>query len=93
MERKDIIQSPEYWAQMIKVKLFHCVVTYMKGHGCDSKELCNYFGEPESESESLLSGDFNGDIDTLCNIAIKSGFVPQIEFIPTKEYLKTEGLL
>ena len=93
MERKDIIQSPEYWAQMIKVKLFHCVVTYMKGHGCDFKELCNYFGLSESELESLLGGDFNGDIDTLCNIAIKSGFVPQIEFIPIEEYLKKEGLL
>lgn len=93
MERKDVIQSPEYWAQMIKVKLFHCVVTYMKGHGYDSKELCNYFGTSESELESLLGGDFNGDIDTLCNIAIKSGFVPQIGFIPTEEYLKTEGLL
>lgn len=93
MERKDIIQSPEYWAQMIKVKLFHCVVTYMKGHGYDSKGLCDYFGVPESELESLLGGDFNGDINTLCNIAIKSGFVPQIAFIPTEEYLKTEGLL
>lgn len=93
MERKDIIQSPEYWAQMIKVKLFHCVVTYMKGHGYDSKGLCDYFGVPESELESLLGGDFNGDINTLCNIAIKSGFVPQIAFIPIEEYLKTEGLL
>lgn len=93
MERKDIIQSPEYWAQMIKVKLFHCVVTYMKGHGYDSKGLCDYFGVPESELESLLGGDLNGDINTLCNIAIKSGFVPQIAFIPTEEYLKTEGLL
>lgn len=93
MERKDIIQSPEYWAQMIKVKLFHCVVTYMKGHGYDSEGLCDYFGVPESELESLLGGDFNGDINTLCNITIKSGFVPQIAFIPTEEYLKTEGLL
>lgn len=93
MERKDIIQSPEYWAQMIKVKLFHCVVTYMKGHGCDFKELWNYLGVSMSPFKSLLGGDLNGDIDTLCNIAIKSGFVPQIEFIPTKEYLKTEGLL
>ena len=57
MERKDIIQSPEYWAQMV-LPLYYTPL-----------------------------------FQRINNSTIKSGFVPQIEFIPTEEYLKTEGLL
>ena len=92
MERKDIIQSPEYWAERIKIELFQCAKACMEENSISTKSLHNRLGISKGKCKKLLNGDFNGNLNTLCKIALKSGFVPKIEFVPIDEYLKSEGL-
>ena len=92
MERKDIIQSPEYWAGRIKIELFRCAKACMEENSIGTKSLRNRLGISKQKCKNLLNCDFNGNLDSFCKIALKSGFVPKIEFVPIDEYLKSEGL-
>ncbi len=92
MERKDLLQSSEYWITKIQIDLYNCAEHFMKVHNMNRTELAKYLGVTKGYVTQLLSGDYNHSLSKLVELSLAFGFVPEMEFTSVQEAIIRDNL-
>lgn len=90
MERKDLIQSPEYWITKIQYNLYECAVRFMEEKGYNRTQLAKYLGVSKSYVSQLLSLEYDHRLSKLIELSLKFGFAPKMDFIPMARIVARE---
>lgn len=90
MERKEILNSPEYWTAKTQVDLYSQAQKYMEKTGKNKSQLAEYLGVSKGYVSQLLNGDYDHRLSKFFELALAFGVVPQIDFIPIEDYVKED---
>lgn len=90
MTREDILSTPAYWVTKMQIAICRCADTFMHEHNMNRTQLAEYLGVSKSYVTQILAGDYNYSIEKLADIAIKLGYVPEVEFVPLPETIQED---
>lgn len=90
MERKEVLNSPEYWTAKTQVDLYSQAQKYMEKTGKNKSQLAEYLGVSKGYVSQLLNGDYDHRLSKFFELALAFGVVPQIDFIPIEDYVKED---
>lgn len=90
MEREDILRSPEYWTAKTQMELYNCALRFMESAGLNRTELAEHLGVSKGYVSQILNGDYDHRMSKFFELALSFGYVPRMEFVPLKEYIKSD---
>lgn len=90
MDRKDVLNSPEYWTSKTQIELYNQAQKFMETTGKDRAHLAEYLGVSKGYVSQLLNGDYDHRMSKFFELALAFGVIPQIEFIPIEQYIKED---
>ncbi len=90
MERKEVLNSPEYWTAKTQIDLYDQAQRFMEKSGKNKSQLAEYLGVSKGYVSQLLNGDYDHRLSKFFELALAFGVIPQIEFIPIKDYIKED---
>lgn len=85
MERKDLLQIPDYWITQIQMAIYNCAMDFMKESGKNRSQLAEYLGVSKGYVTQLLSGDYNYSLSKLVETSMAFGYIPKVHFTPIEE--------
>lgn len=85
MERKDLLQMPDYWITQIQMAIYNCAMDFMKETDKNRSQLAEYLGVSKGYITQLLSGDYNYSLSKLVETSMAFGYIPKVNFIPIEE--------
>ena len=88
--RKDVLNSPEYWTSKTQIELYNQAQKFMEATGKDRAHLAEYLGVSKGYVSQLLNGDYDHRMSKFFELALAFGVIPQIEFIPIEQYIKED---
>ncbi len=91
MERKELLESPEYWITKAQFDLYACAEDYMRSHKMNRTQLAEYLGVSKGYVSQLLNGDYDHKLSKFVELAIAFGFVPKIEFQAIAEAINEDS--
>ena len=59
MDRKDVLNSPEYWTSKTQIELYNQAKKFMEATGKDRTHLAEYLGVSKGYVSQLLNGDYD----------------------------------
>ena len=93
MDRKEVLKSPEYWTAKTQIELYNQAERFMKETGRNKSQLAEYLGVSKGYVSQLLNGDYDHRMSKFFELALAFGMIPQIEFIPVKDYITEDGYI
>lgn len=90
MDRIELIKSSEYWTTKFQLDLYNCAMQFMAENNMNRTQLAKYLGVSKGYISQLLNGDYDHKLSKLVELALAFGFVPDISFVKTEEYLRSE---
>lgn len=91
MDRKEVLKSPEYWTAKTQIELYNQAKKFMEESGRNQSQLADYLGVSKGYVSQLLNGDYNHRLSKFFELALAFGVVPQIDFVPVEEYIKSDA--
>lgn len=92
MERKDLLQSPEYWITKIQHELYACAQKFMDERGFNRTQLAEYLGVSKGYVSQLMSMEYDHRLSKLVELSLAFGYVPDINFEPIADLLFCDTL-
>lgn len=92
MERKDLLQMPDYWITQIQMAIYNCAMDFMKETDKNRSQLAEYLGVSKGYISQLLSGDYNYSLSKLVETSMAFGYIPKVNFIPIEEEIYRDEL-
>ena len=87
MTRKEILQSPEYWVNLIETEIQIRISDYIKTNYCSLEELSDLMEiSTKRIKEILISGNPKLTVLELAKISTKLGLAPKIKFTKLEDY-------
>lgn len=95
MQRKELLESSEYWTVEIQMQLFKLIQQYLIENKMSRKELADKLGFSKGYISQILNGNYDHKISKLVELSLAIGLVPRIEFVPLSKILidDDKGLL
>ncbi len=90
MDRKEVLQSPEYWTAKTQIELYNQAKSFMEKSGRNQTQLAEYLGVSKGYVSQLLNGDYDHRLSKFFELALAFGVIPQVEFVPVEEYIKED---
>lgn len=91
MERKEVLESSEYWTAKAQVELYNQAQKFMNEKNMNRSQFAAYLGVSKGYVSQLLNGDFDHRMSKFFELALAFGVVPQINFIPVEQYIKEDN--
>lgn len=79
MDRKDVLNSPEYWTSKTQIELYNQAQKFMEATGKDRAHLAEYLGVSKGYVSQLLNGDYDHRMSKFFELALAFGVIPQID--------------
>ena len=92
MTREELLRSPYYWQGKIQAAIYRQAVAFMESHRYNRSELAHHLGVSKSYVTQLLSGDYNFSIEKLCELSLKLGVAPVLDFDDVDEIVYGETI-
>lgn len=92
MNRKELLQSPEYWAAGAQIELYNQARKFMESRGMNRKQLAAYLGVSNGYVSQLLNGDYDHRLSKFFELALAFGVIPRIDFVPVDEYVASDNV-
>ena len=90
MDRKQLLNSKEYWLSKIQIDLFNQLFNYLENNNMNRSELAKKLGVTKGYISQVLNGDSDHRISKMVELSLAIGVIPDIRFKNLKEYLKTD---
>ncbi len=90
MERKDLLQMPDYWITQIQMAIYNCAMDFMKETDKNRSQLAEYLGVSKGYITQLLSGDYNYSLSKLVETSMAFGYIPKISFTPIETEIRRD---
>ena len=90
MDRKQLLNSKEYWLSKIQIDLFNQVFDYLENNNMNRSELAKKLGVTKGYISQVLNGDADHRISKMVKLSLAIGVVPDVRFKNLKEYLETD---
>lgn len=90
MDRKQLLNSKEYWLSKIQIDLFNQVFDYLENNNMNRSELAKKLGVTKGYISQVLNGDADHRISKMVELSLAIGVVPDVRFKNLKEYLETD---
>lgn len=90
MTREKLLRSSEYHIGALQCDLYCLVDNFKRERKLSTKQLAEELKLSLSKTREILSGDFNGSIESFINICFSINKVPVISFIDLDEYLEKD---
>ncbi len=78
--REELLRSPEYWEEYIKIDLFNIVQDYLDENKLSRKELADKMGVSRGYISQVLNGDSDHRLSKIVTFALQAGKAPCIYF-------------
>ena len=90
MDRKQLLNSKEYWLSKIQINLFNQVFDYLENNNMNRSELAKKLGVTKGYISQVLNGDSDHRISKMVELSLAIGVIPDVRFKNLNEYLKTD---
>lgn len=77
---RELIQSTEYWLEMIQNEIFRQVKKYMLENNLNQSQLAKELNVSKSYISQILNGNFNFTLKKLIELSLAIGVSPDIQF-------------
>lgn len=91
-DRKDLLQSKEYWLTRIQTKLFALLENYMEERGLNQTQLAKELGVTKGYVSQVLNGNFDHRMSKFVELSLAINKVPQIHFEEIDQVLDDDEL-
>ena len=93
--RKELLQSKEYWLTRIQAKLYSLLENYMNENNLNRTKLAKELGVSKGYISQVLNGDFDHRLSKFIELSLAIKKVPQIHFEDFDQILEDDemGLL
>lgn len=91
-DRKELLQSKEYWVTRIQSELYALLESYMKEKDLNRSQLADELGVTKGYVSQVLNGDFDHRISKLIELSLKVNKVPRIFFEDIKQVLDDDQM-
>ncbi|TVQ51477.1 MAG: XRE family transcriptional regulator [Saprospirales bacterium] len=78
--REELLRSPEYWEEYIKIDLFNIVQDYLDKNKLSRKELADKMGVSRGYISQVLNGDSDHRLSKIVTFSLQAGKAPCIYF-------------
>jgi transcriptional regulator with XRE-family HTH domain len=78
--REELLKSKEYWLVEFQTRLFNIIHDYMDQKGLTQSDFAKQLGYSKGYVSQVLSGDFNGRISKLIELALAADKAPVLQF-------------
>lgn len=92
MERKELLQTKEYWVTSLQIAIYNCAMKYMADHAMNRTQLAQHLGVTKGYVTQLLNGEYDHRISKLVELALAFGYVPEFNFKAIAEYVAQDEL-
>jgi len=79
-DRKELLQSKEYWLTHIQARLYSSLEEYMHENNLNRSELAKKLGVSKGYVSQILNGNFDHRLSKFIELSLAIGKVPQIHF-------------
>ena len=90
MDRKQLLNSKEYWLSKIQLDLFNQVFNYLENNNMNRSELAKKLGVTKGYISQVLNGDSDHRISKIVELSLAIGLVPDIRFKNLEEYIEAD---
>lgn len=91
MNRKELLESKEYWVAKIQQELYEKLTEYMEVNNLSKTQLAEQLNFSKGYISQLLNGDFDHKISKLVELSLAIDKVPSVNLdIPLSEYIATD---
>jgi len=90
MDRKQLLNSKEYWLSKIQIDLFNQVFNYLEKNNMNRSELAKKLGVTKGYISQVLNGDSDHRISKMVELSLAIGVIPDIRFKNLEEYIKAD---
>ena len=90
MDRKQLLNSKEYWLSKIQLDLFNQVFNYLENNNMNRSELAKKLGVTKGYISQVLNGDSDHRISKIVELSLAIGVVPDIGFKNLDEYIEAD---
>ncbi|MDD2474990.1 MAG: helix-turn-helix transcriptional regulator [Dysgonamonadaceae bacterium] len=90
MDRKQLLNSKEYWLSKIQLDLYNEVFNYLENNNMNRSELAKKLGVTKGYISQILNGNSDHRISKMIELSLAIGVVPEIRFKNLKEFLKID---
>lgn len=90
MDRKQLLNSKEYWLSKIQIDLFNQVSDYLEKNNMNRSELAKKLGVTKGYVSQILNGDSDHRLSKMVELSLAIGLIPDLRFKNLEEYLKTD---
>ncbi len=87
LTHKELVQTPEYWVEIIQNRLFREVQHYLDQKQLTQTQLAEQLGVSKGYISQILHGNFNHTLKKLVEISLAVGVVPDIHFKNTQRFV------
>lgn len=92
MNRKELINSQEYWTAQIQLDLFELIENYRKKNNLNKAQLADRLGVTKSYITQVLNGNFDHKVSKLVELSLAFGKVPVLQFMDIDKFIKKNDL-
>jgi transcriptional regulator with XRE-family HTH domain len=92
MERKELIQSKEYWLAKLQIDLFNEVEAYMKANNLNRTQFAEKLGVSKSYVSQILNGEADHRLSKFVELALSIDLCPIISFEKVEDMLHRDYL-
>ncbi|MEX0595118.1 MAG: helix-turn-helix transcriptional regulator [Candidatus Paceibacterota bacterium] len=94
-DRKELLQSKEYWLTRIQAKLYSLLEDYMVENKLNRTKLADKLGVSKGYISQILNGNFDHRLSKFIELSLAINKVPKINFEDFDQVLKDDemGLL
>lgn len=91
-DRKELLQSKEYWLTRIQNNLFAMLERYMRENKLNRTKLAEHLGVSKGYVSQILNGDFDHRLSKFIELSLAIKKVPQIYFEDIDQVLDDDEL-
>lgn len=89
--REELLQSSEYWIEVIQNKVFNDLIEYVESSNLSNKELAKMLGVSKGRVSQILSGEnLNFRLDTLVKLCISINRIPDFRLLEINKYISMD---
>lgn len=70
MDRKDVLNSSEYWTSKTQIELYNQAQKFMEATGKDRAHLAEYLGVSKGYVSQILNGDYDHRMSKFFELAL-----------------------
>lgn len=85
MNRNELLNSVDYWTQMLQIDLFELVNKYLVDNKMSKTQFAQQLGVSKGYVSQIFNGDFDHKISKMVELSLACGYVPSLKFSPVDE--------